>query len=93
MRLEDKKGLSVVRWTRRGATRNSALRFSAALLTLTASVPPAHASMLQPPSIGGRDTGLSGNAVAAPSDAPSILSHNAAGVVGQPGAVTGGDAR
>ncbi|OFV88866.1 MAG: hypothetical protein A3J75_05645 [Acidobacteria bacterium RBG_16_68_9] len=63
------------------------MRFSAALLTLTASVPPAHASMLQPPSIGGRDTGLSGNAVAAPSDAPSILSHNAAGVVGQPGTV------
>jgi long-subunit fatty acid transport protein len=52
----------------------------------TAACPrPLHASFLQLPHIGGRDGGMSGNVVASPTDGPSVLLFNPAGVVGQPG--------
>ena len=45
----------------------------------------AHASTVVAPSIGGRNSGLSGSDVATPEDGPSILLSNPAGAVGQTG--------
>ncbi len=59
--------------------------FLTALIATTAGSQSAHASFLQVPHIGGRDSGMSGNVVAAPSDGQSILLTNAAGVVGLQG--------
>ncbi len=73
------------RWMRWDVVQSSALRLAAALMAVAASSPSAHASLLQPPAIGGRGSGIAGNVVATPSDGPSILMHNPAGVVGRSG--------
>ena len=66
-------------------TKQWALSFAGILIAVGLGSRDAQASFLQAPQIGGRDGGLAGNVVAAPSDGGSILLFNPAGVVGRPG--------
>ena len=56
-------------------------RIGALSLAVVLSVSLAEASFIISPTLGNRDTSMSGNTVAVPSDAGSILFHNAAGIM------------